>query len=171
MEKIGNLIKRDQPALKSQDSTTTLQKSSAPSAPQWITLLLQMAQDKRHDLAPGILLYWKAKLQKYGDIEISQALMTSGWEFFPSVDNVISLIEANRSAASEAKGDVEWQQWKQRQKDAEEKGLLATDKQYSELRQTFEKAAKGEFGTVKPKPRQWRERNSDCVAETPSPAD
>jgi hypothetical protein len=170
MGKIGGLIK----APKLKDSTTTLQKSSGPSAPPlWVGIVVQMAQDKRHDMGPGILSYWKVKLQKYGDIEITQALLGSGWEFFPSVDNVISAINANRAVAAGERADLEWQQWRRTQKAAEANGLLATDEQYDELRKTFKKAASGEFGTVNSKPDVKRERRriSDCVAEVPSPAD
>ena len=124
-------------------------------------------------MGPGMLSYWKVKLQNFGDIEITQALLTSGWEFFPSVDHVISAINANRSSAVEAKADREWHQWRRTQKEAEGNGLLATDEQYGELRETFQKAARGEFGTMKTKrgPNDRRGNESDCVAEMPSPAD
>lgn len=66
--------------------------------------------DKRHDLAPGILRYWTLKLVEYSDVEVSKALVRYRGEFFPSVDDVIELIEQNREAeiarAEQAKTDA-----------------------------------------------------------------
>jgi len=135
MEKIGEIIKRNNQALQSPDSTTTLQKSSESSVlPQWLPLLVQMAQDKRHDLAPGILSYWMEKLKNFTEQEITAALLSSGWEFFPSVDNVTGVIKANRQAAAEEYRALEWQQYKSNQAEAERTGLLATEDDYENLR-------------------------------------
>src|SRR6185437_4551829 len=121
MESIGKLLKQqDQLTRKSPDGKTTKLSLREPSDPlQWTEVLKRMAMDKRHDLAPGILSYWKVKLKNYSDIEIVNALLSSCWSFFPSVDNVITVIEANRGSAAVQKADAEWSEWKARQKYAE----------------------------------------------------
>jgi hypothetical protein len=79
---------------------TTLPQSSAlellrqAGATEWEVVLYQMAQDKRHDLDPGILPYWRAKLKNRSDAAICEALMQGRWEFFPSVDQVLDLLES-----------------------------------------------------------------------------
>lgn len=96
----------DQLVPRSQDSTTTLQKSNGPSEPPpWVELLVQIAQDKRHDLAPGILQLWKVKLQGYKSWEINEALMLYAGEFFPSVDDITAMMNRARIRRAEAKND------------------------------------------------------------------
>jgi hypothetical protein len=59
-----------------------------------------LAMDKRHDLAPGILLYWTEKLKSYSDAEICESLRLFSGEFFPSVDSIAQAIERKREAAT-----------------------------------------------------------------------
>ena len=106
VDQVGKLLKPDSLARRSQDSLTTSQKSSEPSEPPpWAELLLQIAQDKRHDLAPGILQLWKVKLQSYKAWEINEALMLYAGEFFPSVDDITAMMNRGRTRRAEAKHD------------------------------------------------------------------
>jgi len=69
------------------------------------------------------------------------ALLSSGWDFFPSVDQVISVINANRQAAADASRNREWEIYKENQRKAEAEGRLATQAEKDELREVFRKIA------------------------------
>jgi hypothetical protein len=84
--------------LKRSGRTETLQTRDEPGLPNWVGIALLMAQDKRHDLMPGMSEYWKAKLTNYSDAEVSEALQSYRGEYFPSVDAVIGLIEVQRDS-------------------------------------------------------------------------
>jgi len=142
MEQIGKLLSNDpcgSLVLKSHDSITTSQKSSELSEiPQWVQLLVQMGQDKRHDLAPGILSYWKEKLSRYSDSEVCAALRLYAGEFFPAVDDITGVIERRRKDAATNRP---WEQFKAGQAQAAVEGKLATDEDYAELREVFRRIA------------------------------
>lgn len=69
----------------------TSEPSEKPLA--WAMIVLQMAQDKRHDLAAGTLRFWREKLKHYPESTVCKALMSGRWQLFPSVDDVISEVE------------------------------------------------------------------------------
>ncbi len=93
-----------------------------------------MAQDKRHDLAPHALRFWVAKLRGFSDRLITRALRQGRWEFFPSVDDVILLMEQIQERDVQDAGSGNWKHYQERQKYAEENGLLATDEDYAYMR-------------------------------------
>ena len=61
----------------------TIQALELSGAPRWMSLILRIAQDKRNDLAPHAMRYWKDKLRSFSDDRICDALMAGVWEFFP----------------------------------------------------------------------------------------
>jgi hypothetical protein len=63
------------------EQLTTSQPPTKPS-PSWLGLALQIAQDKRHDIAAPTLRLWKEKLKKFSDQAVCDALMTGKWELF-----------------------------------------------------------------------------------------
>lgn len=79
--------------------------SRKPPTPRWIGILVQMAQDKHHDLIPGSAKYWRLKLEagSYRDEEICQALLAYSGEFFPSVDDIVALIQQRRDLPDRGK--------------------------------------------------------------------
>src|SRR6266496_2870496 len=87
-------------------TTTALSLSEPSELPQWAEMLAQIAQDKRHDLAPGILRLWKVKLSHYRDQEIVDALLLYAGEYFPSVDTIIATMDRRRERRAEEKGDL-----------------------------------------------------------------
>jgi hypothetical protein len=99
-----------------------------------------MALDKRQDLDPGVILYWKGKLKRFTDQEVCEALVAGRWKLFPSVDNVVELIEGAREALYEQRKQDEWPAWKAAQAQAAREGKLATQAQYDELREKFRQA-------------------------------
>jgi hypothetical protein len=125
MEPIGKLL--NQPAslaLRSNVSTTTELSLCEPSElPQWAEVLMQLAQDKRHDLAPGILRFWMEKLQNYTDVEICKGLLLYAGEYFPSVDVIIDHVERGRKAtaaeATERRQDIYWAEFERNNRDIE----------------------------------------------------
>ena len=143
MERINQteLIK----AVKSSEHITTLQplpQSSeeaieylkAMGAPRWSIRVLEMAQDKRHDLAPHTLRYWTEKLKGIPDLLICQALTNGRWDFFPSVDDVLQQIELIREQLNQCAGEAAYDAYREQQREAEAKGLLATEEDYAYMR-------------------------------------
>src|SRR5512146_1691384 len=128
MERIGEIIKRPQ-SLTSQPSTTDgramsvlLQQSTDfaelaklmrdRGAKEWEIKILQVAQDRRHDLAPATIPLWREKLRQYRDEEVCAALLLWSGEFFPSVDDVIEIINRRRETRHGEIQNAEWSAWK-----------------------------------------------------------
>jgi hypothetical protein len=135
MEKIGNLLKQnDSPVLKSSGSTTTALSLPEPlELPQWAETLTQVAQDKRHDLAPGILRLWREKLKSYRDAEINEVLLLYSGEFFPSVDAITEIIERRREVKGMERGHSDWERWKAENERAQAEGRVLTPEQMAEF--------------------------------------
>src|SRR5947208_11260182 len=109
----------------------TVDPQRKSSRPEWVELVLVIAQDKKHELPPAVLRFWKAKLEPFRDEAICQALLSGRWKFFPSVDEVIDLIEeqeeCNRLQVEEEREKwAEHQRWVEAQRilEARERGEL-----------------------------------------------
>lgn len=151
MEAAGEILSRGE-ILKSTDSQITLPQSqlSADEAiemlrsqgcPEWQILVLQIAQDKRHDMAPPTLRFWDEKLKSYPDELICEALKLGRFFLFPCVDDVIDVVESILGQRAQAAGNQQWQKWKAEQKRAELEGLLATEEGIAEMRAALRKLA------------------------------
>ena len=103
-------------------------------APEWSIRVTMLAQDKRHDMAPHLLRYWAEKLKNVPDELICEALTTARWELFPSVDDVLRVVDEIRERRRVAQGDREWQKWKADQAQAAREGKLATEEDCAMLR-------------------------------------
>jgi hypothetical protein len=182
MEKIGQLLNKPNQnqglALRSNTLDTTqiselLQESDWESlceqlrqagTPEWEIKVIQMAQDMRHDISPAVMPLWRDKLKPFTDAQICQALTRFGGHLFPSLPDVLEMIERNAEDAAIAKADREWNERKAQER---RPGVLATEEQYAELRETFRKAARGEYGVVtavkqsNSKPGEFDDRASD----------
>lgn len=117
-----------------QSSETAIEMLRDLGAPKWSILVLEMAQDKRHDLAPHTLRFWKEKLKDVPDALVCEALITGRWKLFPSIDEVLIVVEEIRERLNQKVGEDSWEHYKREQKRAEREGLLATDCDYAELR-------------------------------------
>ena len=138
MERIGEII-NSQPS--STGAGLTIRNQEPPQQElAWQKLLDILAQDKRHDLAMAVRLLWKAKLKKYPDEEVCEALMLYKGEFFPKVDTIVELIERRRANVQTNKP---WDKFKTERREAEAKGLLASTHDYEWLRSQFKKVAEG----------------------------
>jgi len=73
---------------------------TSPSIPRWIVILSALALDKRQDLPEELIGLWRVKLKSFPAREIEKALLAYQGQFFPSVDEVIGLIEASRRAVT-----------------------------------------------------------------------
>ena len=89
---------------KSQEQQIISQQSKRYSdhPPRWTLVVAQMAQDKRHDLAPHTLLFWTQKLKNFPDELICDALMLGRWGWFPSCDDVLEQIDKIRESQKKA---------------------------------------------------------------------
>ena len=116
-----------------QEPLAMSQQSSQPS-PNWLGLVLQIAQDKRHDIAAPTLRFWKEKLKGFADGLICQALSEGRWEFFPDVDKVISQIEAIQERKRQENDNAQWEAYKLRQQAALREGRMASDEDYAYMR-------------------------------------
>ena len=128
-----------QMSLQSQENSLESQLRAVGLA-EWQIVIIQLAQDKRHDLAPCLIPLWKAKLKSFPDEEICSALVNGNWEWFPSVDEVIRQIESNRHARLAEKENNAWLAWKERQRKAMAEGKLASEKDYADLRRVCREA-------------------------------
>jgi hypothetical protein len=113
---------------------TTSQPCSQPS-PNWVGLVLQIAQDKRHDIAGPTLRFWREKLKNFRDESVCEALTLGQWEFFPSVDQVIVEIGRLMERKRHENANRDWQQWKANMRRAQQEGLMASEEDYAEMRQ------------------------------------
>jgi hypothetical protein len=110
MEQIKEIInrnrKRDSLALKSPEPTETLQRQSRSldeaiqliedsGAPKWLRPMMQLAQDRRHDLPDITLRFWKAKFSGIPENLVCEALMSYCGPFFPSVEDILAIINRN----------------------------------------------------------------------------
>jgi len=115
-------------------SEEAIQQLRQMGAPQWSIRVLEMAQDKRHDLAPHSLRFWKEKLSGIPDELVCEALMTGRWQLFPSVDDVIIRVEEIRERRHQVSGEQAYAKYKREQREAKSAGLLATDADYEAMR-------------------------------------
>ncbi len=103
-------------------------------APQWTIRVLEMAQDKRHDLPPHSLRYWREKLKDIPDQIVCEALLTGRWKLFPSVDDVLIVVEEIRERMAQRAGESDYERYKRNQEYAATHGLLATEEDYAAMR-------------------------------------
>jgi hypothetical protein len=145
MEKLSVTITRKQ--AETQDNSlvhrpseqlTTSPQSSQPS-PKWLGLVLQIAQDKRHDIAAPTLRFWREKLKNFRDETVCEALLAGKWPYFPSVDQVIGEIERLQERSRQENANRDWLAYRQRQAQAEREGRMATDEDYAEMRAALRK--------------------------------
>lgn len=134
MEQIGKIAQQSNIG----GGLTIHKPSQPPQVPAWMKLLEIIAQDRRHDLAQAVAGLWKAKLEKYDDDDICDALKLYSGEFFPTVEAIAGLIERRHKNAATNRP---WELYKRGQTEAERSGLLATEQDYAELREQFKKVA------------------------------
>jgi len=115
---------------RSSDGITT----SEPPPRLWMGVMLQIAQDKRHDLAPEVLKFWAKKLGKIEDELICLALMSGRWKYFPAIDQVLDEIDRIRESRRQQAVNRDWANYKANQLKAEMEGRLATSEDYAEMR-------------------------------------
>lgn len=134
--------------------------------PEWEILVIQMAQDMRHDISPAVMPLWREKLKRFSDVTVCRALKSFSGRFFPSLPDVLEAITRDAEDAQLAKSNREWVE----RKEAEKKpGVLATEDQYEDLRRECrEILAKAPVITAKP---QAKVKSESIVSEVPSPAD
>ena len=123
---------------RSSDGITTSEQQPSPYR-KWMGIAVQMAQDKRHDLAPEVLKLWIKKLERHPDDLVCEALVSGIWEYFPSVDQVISQVERIQDRKRQDSANREWDHWKANMKRAQEEGLMATEEDYAEMRAALRK--------------------------------
>jgi hypothetical protein len=138
-EELGGLVRKSsEPTAISQPRPVSLEESiqslEAAGAPKWLTLALQIAQDKRHDIAAPTLRFWKEKLKAFRDETVCEALTSGRWELFPSVDQVIAEVERLNERKRHENANRDWQGWKANMRRAQEEGLLASEEDYAEMR-------------------------------------
>lgn len=110
--------------------------------PKWLDVLDGLAEEMRHDINPHLIeRIWKPKLKRYSDEIISQAIMRGQWKIFPNVNEVIEEIQMLENERSEDRKNREWEDYKAKQKAAEEQGLLATDEDYAEMNAALKRIA------------------------------
>lgn len=117
-----------------QSSEEAIQFLREQGAPQWTIRVLEMAQDKRHDLPPHSLRYWREKLKDIPDHIVCEALMTGRWQLFPSVDDVLKVVEEIRERLAQKAGESEYDHYRREQERAKREGLLATKADYATMR-------------------------------------
>ena len=145
MEQIGKLLSSNNSLAPKSDAITatslqSLALEQLQQGPAWEMALFQIAQDKRHDLPPETMQWWREKLKAYRDEEICAAVKLYAGEFFPSVDDITGVIERRRKDAATNRP---WEQFKAGQAQAAVEGKLATDEDYAELREVFRRVAFG----------------------------
>lgn len=115
-------------------SEEAIQQLRKMGAPQWSIRVLEMAQDKRHDLAPHSLRYWKEKLRGIPDEIVCEALTTGRWQYFPSVDDVLIAVGEIRERLVQRAGESDYERFQREQRRAAQEGLLATESDYAAMR-------------------------------------
>lgn len=109
--------------------------SSGPAVPKWMTILHALALDKRHDLDESVLLLWRLKLAKYPEAEIEQVLAEAAWDFFPSCDEVISLIARRVERSYLDRCTAEYEELQQTIEQERAEGKLVTPEEVERLNQ------------------------------------
>jgi hypothetical protein len=116
-----------------EEQLTTSPQSLQPSL-KWPAIAVQIAQDKRHDIAAPTLRFWKEKLKAFRDETLCEALLAGRWELFPSVDQVIVEIGRLEERKRHDNANRDWQGWKANMRRAQDEGLLASEGDYAEMR-------------------------------------
>jgi hypothetical protein len=117
-----------------QDEPLTTSPQSLQPSLKWPGIAVQIAQDKRHDIAAPTLRFWKEKLKAFRDETVCEALTSGRWELFPSVDQVIAEVERLNERKRHENANRDWQGWKANMRRAQDEGLLASEEDYAEMR-------------------------------------
>lgn len=125
--------------LKLNEQSTTPTQLEVYSEPKWSQLIVAMAQDMRHDLTKPVLRLWREKLKTYADDLICEALVTGCWKVFPSADEVRQQIHQLQEQRQQVTANEDWNRFKTEQQRAEREGLLATEKDYEQIREGMKK--------------------------------
>lgn len=134
-----------------QSSEEAIQRLRDYGAPQWTIRVLEMAQDKRHDLPPHSLRYWREKLKGIPDGIVCEALLTGRWKLFPSVDEVLAVVEEIRERLAQRAGESDYDRYKRGQDRAAKEGLLATEEDYAAMRKRLRELFGDPGAPAKPK--------------------
>jgi len=65
---------------------------------------------------------------------VCEALTTGRWKLFPSVDDVLIVVEEIRERLLQTVGEKEYADYRREQQRAAREGLLATDEEYAAMR-------------------------------------
>jgi len=121
----------------------SLATTSQPSQPQWGAILWTLAQTRHKELSVPEIKLWQAKLSGYPNELVEWALLNYNGEFFPNPSTICRMIEVKREAIQGEQQDREWKAWKAGQKQAAAEGKLATDEDYTRLREIVRRVAFG----------------------------
>jgi hypothetical protein len=133
MEPIAEMIRRSDnhnQALNSSDALAMpppqsvslygmMQLLEAPGVPKWVRPVLQLAQDRRHDLPAMTLEFWKVKLLGIPEELVVEALLLYAKPFFPSIQDVLEIIERKRQSAAALKQEAYWADYDRNRRDIE----------------------------------------------------
>lgn len=136
MEQVGKLLNKAGP----EKSLATTQQ---PSQPSWAGLLWTLAQSRSKELTTAEVALWKAKLSGYPADLVEWALINYNGEFFPNPSTICRMVEVKRESLAAEHDSREWNAWKANQTQAAQEGKLATEEDYTELREVFRKVAFG----------------------------
>jgi hypothetical protein len=117
-----------------QDEPLTTSPQSLQPSLKWPAIAVQIAQDKRHDIAAPTLRFWKEKLKAFRDETVCEALTSGRWELFPSVDQVIAEVERLNERKRHENANLEWNTYKDRQEAAMRDGRMASEEDYAYMR-------------------------------------
>lgn len=79
------------------------------------------------------------KLRNCTDEIVSEALISGRWSLFPSVDEVLDQIDLIKERRRQESGEREWNSYRLEQKRAAEDGRLASEADYSQMREALQK--------------------------------
>jgi len=74
------------------------------------------------------------KLKRIPDALVCEALTKARWAYFPSVDDVLRVVEEIQETLLQQAGESEFECYRREQKRAELEGLLASEADYAVMR-------------------------------------
>src|SRR5215475_9421572 len=123
-----------------------------PIQEHWMTILELIAKEKRQTIPRAIAAYWRAKLEKFPDSEVTEFILETPWRYLPQADEVfLGLLEKRERLAAQREQDKH-KQWLAEQEAARIDGRAATQADYDRLKkQLRERVFSPSWGRRKPK--------------------